>query len=213
MMGLGEQLIILLCLFLIVWYVIALIYNRRLGLRTLTWLQEGLPTLGDEIGVGWIGSANSGARATIQEGRQPFRQLELVFLLESRELLPLWLADLLRGKRDQLAIKATLRSRPQGGIEIVPAASRLARELRAERKGWSWTDGPHALIIGRRGEVRERLATLTPFLELYGPYLRRISWRSKDPHLFLLADLGGIRRQQQPASHLFEHLQAAFADG
>jgi hypothetical protein len=202
-MDFGQRAIILLCLLLIAWYVIALAYNRRLGLRTLAWLQEGLPTLGDEIELGWIGSANSGARAAIQEARQPFQRLELVFLLESRELLPLWLADLLRGKRDQLAIKATLRTQPQGEIEIAPAA----HLKRAERKGWSWADGPHALVIGRRGQVRERLAALAPFLELYGPHLRRISWRPKDPHLFLLADLSAIRRQ--PASLFFERLQAA----
>jgi hypothetical protein len=80
-------------LVLVAWYLIAAIYNRRFGLRTYRWLQAGLEVLGEpkSVQASWIGSSGSGARIGLQRAHAPFQRLELAYLLESRELAPLWL--------------------------------------------------------------------------------------------------------------------------
>jgi len=40
-MDLGQTIVVYLGIFLILWYAVALIYNRRLGIRTYRWLQPG----------------------------------------------------------------------------------------------------------------------------------------------------------------------------
>jgi hypothetical protein len=207
-MGIGEQVILFVCLILIVWYVIGLIYNRRRGIHTLNWLKEGLPILGGEVNMGWIGSANSGARIGVQDTTPPFQRMELVFLLESRELLLLWLADLLRGRRDRLILRATLRTRPHGEIMVLPAASRSTAKARQAVSEWSWEDGPHGLTVGHSGgKETSSLTSLRPFLEAYGVSLSRLSLQPRDPHLLLVMDLAGLCRE--PSTLFFEHLKGA----
>jgi len=133
-------------LFLVFWYLVAAIYNRRFGLRTYRWLQRGWAELGDpeSVQASWIGSSGSGARIGLLRAKAPFRRLELVYLLESRELAPLWLIDVLRGKRDQLILRGTLRRRPDGELEVLPAGNRVRKELRRETTApWTVSDGPH----------------------------------------------------------------------
>ena len=113
-MDLGQTIIIGLSIFLGLWYIIGSITNRRRGLETFRWLREALGTTGKVDEARWIGSSGSGARLTVSKANRPFQRIEVVFLLDSRELLPLWLVNLMRGKQDEMILKATLRSLPSG---------------------------------------------------------------------------------------------------
>lgn len=190
----AQRILLVLALLSLLWYVLGTWYNRRRGIRTLNWLREGLDSLGGKMQASWIGSAASGARLVITNATPPFRQLEMTFLLESRELFPLWLVNLLRGRRDQLIIKAHLHLPRKGEMEVVPRGSRLERLMRQEdRSSWQWEDGPHSLRIAYRGRQRDVLrAAVIPFLQNYGPFLHRFSWRKDKPHLLLHARLAGL---------------------
>lgn len=191
----GQRILFVLALLLLLWYVIGTSYNRRRGIRTLNWLCEGLDSLGGQVQASWIGSAATGARLVINNAAPPFRQLEVTFLLESRELLPLWLVNLLRGRRDQLIIKAHLHLPRKDEMEVVPHGSRLEQSLRHEdRPSWQWEEGgPYSLRIAYRGGQRDVLmAAVIPFLQSYGPFLHRFSWRKDKPHLLLQARLAGL---------------------
>ena len=102
--------------------------------------------------------------------------------------------NLLRGRRDQLIIKAHLRLPWKGEMEVVPCGSRLERSIRkGGRPSWQWEDGPYSLRIAYRGGQREVLrAAVIPFLQNYGPFLHRFSWRKDKPHLLLHARLAGL---------------------
>jgi len=179
---------------MLLWYVIGNSYNRRRGIRTLNWLREGLVSLGDQIQASWIGSAASGARLAINNAAPPFRQLEITFLLESRELLPLWLIHFLRRRRDELIIKADLHSPRKGEMEVIPRGSRLERSMRQKgQASWQWEDGPHGLRVAYRGRQGDMLRmAVTPFLQSYGSSLRRFSLRKDTPHLLLHIRLAGL---------------------
>jgi hypothetical protein len=207
----GQRILIVLALVMLLWYAVGTWYSRRQGIRTLNWLREGLRLVGGQLQAAWIGSAASGARIVVNQPDPPFRQLEIVFLLESRELLPLWLVNLLRGKRDELIIKAQIRSPQTGGVEVVPPGSRLERSLRQDgQSSWQWQDGPHGLRIAYRGRQGKALsAAVIPFLQSYGLSLRRFSWRKEKPHLLLRIRSAGLINR--PPTDFFTDLSAVFA--
>lgn len=207
-MSTPEYLVTGLGIFLAVWYLIAAIYNRRFGLRTYRWLQSGLGVLGDtkSVRASWIGSSGSGARVGLQRGHAPFQRLELVYLLESRELAPLWLLDMLRGKRDQLILRGTLRHQRTGEVEVLPPGDGALKTIQRETtKPWTLTDGPHNLVIAQRGSTEQQVDWVVPFLEKYGPNLKRLSWGPQDPHILIVLRLAGL--QDTEAATLFQDIR------
>lgn len=205
-----EYVVTALGLILAVWYFIAAPYNRRFGLRTYHWLQGGLDALGDpkNMQASWIGSSGSGARILLQAGHAPFQHLELIYLLESRELAPLWLIDRLRGKRDQLILRGSLRHKPAGELEVLPQNDSLVKKLRRETAApWTFSDGPHRLVIAQRGSAGRQVESVRPFLERYGSNLRRLSWGPQEPHLVMVLRLNGLLDGE--AAHLFEAIHLA----
>jgi hypothetical protein len=198
-----------LCVFLALWYGGGHLYNRRRGQRLFRWLEAGLDVLGGEREAGWLGSPATGARINVTRATAPFRRLEITLLLENREMLPLWLLSRLRGKRDGLIIKATLRSPRRGEVEIVPATGSMAQGLRREQEQpWTWQEGPHGLFTAYRDSgARAQAAGLAPWLEVYGAHLHRFSWRKADPHIQLQANVAGLLAT--PSETFLADLQAA----
>jgi len=208
----GVIAVIGLCVFLALWYGGGYLYNRRRGQRLFRWLEIGLDVLGGERESGWIGSPASGARINVIHAAPPFRRLEITLLLENREILPLWLLDHLRGKRDWLIIKSTLRSPRRGEVEIVPAKGRAAQDLRREQgQPWTRQEGPYGLTIAGRGSGAQQLvAGLRPWLETYGAHLSRFSWRKHDPHVQLQMKVAGLLSMS--GETFLEHLQTAVGE-
>jgi hypothetical protein len=205
-----EYVVMGLGLILIIWYFIAATYNRRFGVRTYRWLQRGLDTLGDpkSVQASWIGSSGSGARISLQRAHAPFQYLELVYLLESRELAPLWLIDVLRGKRDLFILRGTLRHKPIGELEIMPSSNRALKNIRQEKTApWTVTDGPHNLVIAHRGSATQQVEWVKPFLEKYGAGLRRLSWGPQEPHLLIALRLAGLQKDE--AAAFFQDIRLA----
>jgi hypothetical protein len=192
----GTVAVIGLSALLALWYGGGHLYNRRRGRRLFHWLETGLDVLGGETEAGWIGSPTSGARINVRHAAPPFRRLEITLLLENREILPWWLLQRLRGNRDWLIIKATLRSPRRGEVEVVPAVGQIAQDLRRSKDPpWVWKDGPHRLAVAYQGPGAQVQATaLEPWLETYGAYLRRFSWRKTDPHIQLQVKAAGLLR-------------------
>lgn len=205
----GVTVVIGLCVVLALWYAGGHLYNRRRGRRLFRWLETGLDVLGGEKEAGWLGSPANGARVNVIHAAPPFRRLEITLLLENRENLPLWLLGCLRGRRDWLIIKTTLRSPRHGEVEVGPAGLRAVRDL-----GPSWVrrEGPHGLVIAYQGSgAAQQAAQLGPWLETYGACVHRFSWRRADPHIQLQARMGGLLTTSSEA--FLTDLQAAIAMG
>lgn len=196
-------------LFLAIWYFGASVYNRRRGLDIYHWLQADLDEFGGELTGKWLGSSGSGAQLHIHKADPPFKTLDIIYLLTSRELLPLFLVDLARGKRDQLIIKAEIRPHFIGEVEIVPEKSSLARQMRSEQnKPWTINSLSHRLISGLRGSDGSKLhQALEPFIGKYGANIRRISWSRKVPHLIITLSLAGLFEKGGSASDLYADLK------
>jgi len=212
-MDLGQTIVVYLGIFLILWYGVASVYNRRLGIRTYRWLQPGVSTLGKITQAKWIGSSGSGARIGVAQAKPPFRQAEVAFLLETRELLPLWLLNRLRGIRDSLVVRAHLRSVPQGELEILPQGHSRFNDLLADSKQNPWTMLDRELPAGLQAAARGRnpdsmLEAAKALLTEVGPGIRRFSLARTAPHLILDVRIAQLR--SEPSERFFNLLTTAF---
>ena len=208
-MNLGQYIIIGLSIFMGLWYIIFASINRKRGIATFHWLRDGLQTTGKVSEARWIGSSGSGARLTVGRADRPFQRIEVVFLLESREILPLWLVNLLRNKRDEMILKANLRSLPSGEIEVCRSGSKDVKELLAGGKSSPYQQvasvaGLEVLSRGNANEVQ--VAKLQSFIEKYNSAVKRISLQRQMPHLIIRADLPPIR--EEGSDKFFEDLNA-----
>ncbi|OGO71757.1 MAG: hypothetical protein A2Z37_00245 [Chloroflexi bacterium RBG_19FT_COMBO_62_14] len=215
-MDLGQQIAIYLGVFLLLWYIAAAAYNRRRGVRAYRWLRPGLAKLGPISDARWIGSSGSGARLVVGKADRPFRQVEAAYLLETRELLPLWLINRLRGRRDALILRADLRSSPRGELEVMRRGDSRLKGITAsgERNPWilSKVEFAGEFQSAQRGRVPEPLLEeVRIFLETAGACVRRMSFSLKSPHIILEADLVGL--MESPAESFFATMQRAFGGG
>jgi len=207
-----EQILVGLGAVLAAWYLIASIYNRRRGIATYRWLRNGLDVLGDKHEGKWLGSAASGAHLTVAKPKSPFRRVELIFLLESRELLPLWVVDLIRNKRDQVIFKATTRAALQARIEIAPASSRIARRIKTQiDENWTSQVLDGFFVTSRGHDATAALAALKPVLDQYGTQLRHISWSTDRPNIIAIFHLPGLLESGDSASELFRCIRDGVA--
>lgn len=195
--GIGEKIMWAVIIVLAGGYLAGTWLNRRRSRALGEWLQAGLETLGGKPTWKWVGTRSSGAQVTIDGARKPFRQLQITYLLLTRELLPLWGVELLRGKRDMLVIRADLRTKPGREFEVVPTQGALRRKLdRESQQPWKWHEGPAGLGIATQGSDDEVIIEqVTRFLQPYARHVQRLSLRQRSPHLILFAHVAGLAAQ------------------
>lgn len=187
-MNLGQQIVIIISVFLVLWYLVFATINRRRGIAMYYWLREGLQKLGEIDEASWIGSSGSGARLVVSKAQKPFQRIEMIYLLESREILPLWVFNRLRGKRDEIILKATLRNTPVLEVEVARTGDRQFRDLidKEQKKPYTSMPSREPFVVAQRGRPDEaEMQRLGDFLERYKTNLFRISLQRTSPHLIL----------------------------
>jgi hypothetical protein len=100
--------------------------NIRRGNALLVWLQEALPLLGPRTTFRWLGS--SAAVLRIERAREPFREAEVVVVLEPRDVALLWAFSRRRGRRDFVILRGSLPRAPS--FELAAG----------DRRGWTGSD-------------------------------------------------------------------------
>jgi hypothetical protein len=198
-MNAGQQIVIGLCVFLFLWFIVFNYLNRRRGISAYRWLRQGLEkVIGEVTEASWIGSSASGAHLVVAKARGPFRSMEVIYLLVSREILPLWIFNRLRGKRDELIIKASLKQVPVEEVEVAPPqdkefVSLLARE---QKRPYERIPIHPEFEVGRRGRKNPRgINALQNLLERYPEAIQRISLQRVAPQLVVRVALPSIVSQ------------------
>jgi hypothetical protein len=207
----GQIIIIGLSLALLLWFAGGTLYNRRRAHQIWRWLDPGLQVLGGRVGDVWIGRSGAGLRVTVGDLPHPLRRIDVIVRLESRENLPLWLYEVVQGKRDQLALRAWLRSQNRGEIEIVSAGSSVARSLQAEpQRSWQQMQVAPGWVLAHRGKVKEaQLEVLCDFVRASSRQLQRYSLRRSEPHL--LVQLSSRELMDEPSPQLIHRLKPILA--
>lgn len=210
-MNLGQWVVILVSVFLAVWYFIGAIINRRFGMSVFEWLRPGLEKMGKLSEARWIGSSGSGARLAVAQPGAPFQRVEVVYLMESREIMPLWLFNRLRGKRDEMIIRANLRSVPGQEIEAARHGSREFRNMISDpgTKSYELLPDHAGFELAYRGKkdihTSERVEE---FLEKYHEAILRISLQRQAPHLILRTNIPPLR--SAPSDVFFDDIRQIF---
>jgi len=188
-MNTGQWIVIGLCAFLFVWYLGWNIFNRRRGIAAYYWLRKFLGRIGEISQSGWLGSSSSGARLGVAHGSKPFRQVEASYWLESRELLPLWIYHVIRGRQEMVTVLASLQPAPKFSLEVGRSGDREFDRLLAQ-VGYTVEDKP--LLGGYRvaypeSETPPDTKTLEAFLDANQGAIQRIILRRESPHLQIQA--------------------------
>jgi hypothetical protein len=123
-----PSLAILAVIGVMVWFALGTQRNIRRGNDLLRWAQGGLPILGRRATLRWLGSSAVDVRLT--EPAAPFREAQLLAILEPRDVGWLWALSRARGRRDFLIVRGTLRRSPGFDLEA------------GDSRGWT---GQHGL--------------------------------------------------------------------
>ena len=118
------------------WFALGTHVNVRKGHRFLEWLQGGLPLIGEKTTLRWLGS--SVVHLQIEKAREPFRRVEVLVVLEPRDVPPLWLLSRLRGRRDLLIVRTELRSVPRLQVEILDRQAWSTKAVETEVRQRQW---------------------------------------------------------------------------
>jgi hypothetical protein len=200
-----TQAVIAFSILLIIWYVVGWQMNRRRGRRLLEWILQGLRAFGAQIAVSRLGT--SGFQVNLRKAQAPFKRIETTILLEPREILLLWIFNLLRGRADYLVFKGTLRVSPRGEVEVMKRGHLARRVLKGlDERAWPRQETADDLVIACRGRQGQQQAdAISHLVEDLSPRLLRLSLSKKAPHLLVNLSLAGL--DEQSALLLLSSLQ------
>ncbi|TKJ28675.1 MAG: hypothetical protein CEE40_11115 [Chloroflexi bacterium B3_Chlor] len=196
MSDLATQAVIAFCIVLGIWFVVGWQMNRRHGRRLLEWIIRGLRASGGQITASRLGL--SGFQVNVHDAQAPFKSIETTVLLQPREILLLWIFNLLRGGADYFVLNGTLRASPRGEVEVTSKGGSFAKPLLKElnEKTWTSQETDSGLIIASRGKQGEKLAeAISPLVEDLRPRLLRLSLSKKAPHLLVNLSLADLDEQ------------------
>jgi hypothetical protein len=122
------------------WFAFGTQGNIRRGNDLVRWAQGGLPLLGKRATLRWLGSSAVEVRLT--EPAPPFREAEMLAVLEPRDVGWLWAIARARGRRDFLIVRGSLRRAPRFELEAGDSRGWTGRagleRLDSEGEGADW---------------------------------------------------------------------------
>ncbi len=117
-----------------------IIWNIRHGNAVLRWMQSGLPLIGEKTTLRWLGS--SVVELNIAKAKPPFRQFNLVLVLQPRDVPWLWLISLIRNRRDMVILRGSLTSAPRLEYDVLAPNSWTGRSALVQAQGAQWGTQP-----------------------------------------------------------------------
>jgi hypothetical protein len=135
-----PTILVIALLAVLLWFAFGTQRNIQRGNRLLAWLQTGLPLLGRRTTLKWLGS--SAAQLTLSEPRQPFREAQVLVVLEPRDVSVLWAWARARNRRDFLILRGELVRAPAFELEAADTRAWTARHglHRDDPETWTASD-------------------------------------------------------------------------
>jgi len=178
--------------------------NVRRGDDAMRWAQGGLPLVGEKTTLHWLGS--SVLQLKIQNARRPFREAEVLFVLEPRDIAPLWLLARARGRRDLFIFRSRMHTLPELEFEAFEPRAWSARGRESQLRNQKWRPFPAGNSLVAYAPEAPRAATgLLDLAALSGCPLVRLSIQRHDPNFEVHWPLEELKKL--PASTVFETLR------
>jgi len=183
-----QTLIYLIVAVVMGWFAFGVIFNIRHGNAVLKWMQSGLPRIGEKTTLRWLGS--SAVELGIAKAKPPFRKVELLLVMEPRDVPWFWLLTHARGRRDMLIIRGQLSNAPQFEFDLLAPNSWSERETLERRDGRQWevetlSETHFRAPAATRSLSRQLAPALLESAYKVAPVLWRLSSRREPPQLEL----------------------------
>ena len=178
--------------------------NVRRGHDAMAWAQGGLPLVGEKTTLRWLGS--SVVQLKIPNAKRPFRETEVMFVLEPRDIAPLWFLARARGRRDLFIFRSRMHKLPEFEFEAFdPAAwSARGREAQLRSQKWQPVTVPSPLVA-YAPEPPPAAGRLLDLAALSACPLVRLSIQRRDPNFEVHWPLAELRKL--PSHTVFETLR------
>jgi hypothetical protein len=180
--------------------------NIRRGNALLIWLQQGLPLLGRKTTFRWLGS--TAVVLKIADAKEPFREAEVVVVLEPRDVAMLWAWSRRRGRRDFIILRGWLRRPPRFELEAGDERGWTGgdRLKRLDPETWDRADWEGVRVARSRDADLDVGRRLWEGLAQASGGVWRLSVRREHPHLeaHVLPPEGAV-----PADRLVEAFREA----
>jgi hypothetical protein len=178
--------------------------NVRRGDDAMRWAQGGLPLVGEKTTLRWLGS--SVVQLKIPNAKWPFRETEVLFVLEPRDIAPLWFLARARGRRDLFIFRSRMDKLPEFEFEAFePTAwSARGREDQLRRQKWQPVTVRDPLVA-YAPELPTAASRLLDLAALSACPLVRLSIQRRDPNFEVHWPLAELRKL--PSDTVFETLR------
>jgi hypothetical protein len=132
----SQAILVVLVAVIMGWFALGVVWNIRRGNAVLRWMQGGLPRLGERTTLRWLGS--SAVELSIAKARPPFRRVDVLLVMEPRDVPWFWLLARARGRRDVLIVRGQLMTSPRFEFDLFAPGSWSEREAsgRGEARQW-----------------------------------------------------------------------------
>jgi len=178
--------------------------NIRRGDDAMRWAQGGLRLVGEKTTLHWLGS--SVLQLKIENAKRPFRQVEVLFVLEPRDIAPLWWLARARGRRDLFIFRSRLHTLPEFEFEAFAPGAWSARGREAHLRRQNWQSVPARDSLAAYAPEAPRAASrLLDLAVMSGCPLVRLSIQRHDPNFEVHWPLAELKKL--PASTVFETLR------
>lgn len=203
-MSLSLALFIIVILLVVGGFALGTQRNVRRGDDAMRWAQGGLPVVGDKTTLHWLGS--SVLQLKIQNAKRPFREAEVLFVLEPRDIAPLWWLARVRGRRDLFIFRSRMDKLPDFEFEAFAPHAWSARGREAQLRGQKWRSvAAPSSLVAFAPEPLSAAQRLLDLAALSGCQLVRLSIQRRDPNFEVHWPLAELRKL--PASSVFDTLR------
>ena len=203
-MSLSLAVFIIVVIFVVGWFAVGTQYNVRKGHDAMRWLQDGLPLIGEKTNLRWLGS--SVVELKIQQAKPPFRQADVLIVLEPRDVAPLWAAARLRGRRDLFIFRGILRNQPRQELEALDTAAWSTRGREPILKRDNWVPVPVSPpLVAYAPQQSAAASELLTIAALDGCPVVRLAVHRTEPNFEVQWGLDHLR--QHSAHSVFQTLQ------
>ena len=178
--------------------------NVSRGHDAMAWAQDGLPLVGAKTTLRWLGS--SVVQLKIPNAKRPFRETEVLFVLEPRDIAPLWWLTRARGRRDLFIFRSRMDTLPGFEFEAFEPTAWSARGREAQLRSQKWqplTVRPP--LVAYAPEPPAAASRLLDLAALSACPLVRLSIQRRDPNLEVHWPLADLRKLS--SSTVFETLR------
>ncbi|HEY6209970.1 MAG TPA: hypothetical protein VIW28_12975 [Gemmatimonadales bacterium] len=190
---LGRTLFILAVVVFLGWFAAGTHWNVRKGHRLLGWLQEGMPLLGAKTTLRWLGS--SAIELKVTNALAPLRSVDVLVVLEPRDLPFLWWLFHARGRRDLLIVRAQLGATPRFELEALDLRAWSTRGIERAVRRNQWTPvavPPGSPLVAYSRGASDAAARVLPIAVRPELSPVRVAVHHNSPHLEVQWTLAGL---------------------